>query len=261
MSSNERKIREGYADGGEDERATKTRAGGLEFHFTKKLLSPYLQPDSRVIELGCATGYYGLFFAEACAEYVGIDLSPENIAIFKQKIADRKLQNVSASVGDATALDQIPDGRFDVVLCLGPMYHLPAAERSLVFEECRRIAAEGAVCAFAYIPPTGAYLKASLMWPSVYPNEKANECCLRRGVDDIRPDVFFYSSPEQLARCAQAHGFSVIRNAGTDFTFDDELINRMSEAQFQAWLAFSDEMVASESCTGLSNHSLLICKK
>ena len=44
----------------------------------------------RVLELGCGTGYYGMYFADMCAEYTGIDITPENIEIFNRKIKEKK---------------------------------------------------------------------------------------------------------------------------------------------------------------------------
>lgn len=261
MAINENIIRDSYASGKEDTRATSSKASGLEFYYTKKILSEYIKSDSHVIETGCATGYYGIHFADKCAEYVGMDISPVNIALFNDKIQNANLNNVSATVGDATNLKNVPDNSFDVVLCLGPMYHLPPDERELVFAECKRIAKEGAIIAFAYISPMGAYLKGVLILPEYYPNEKANECVLKRGVDDSKPDVFFYATPENMSKNAKAHGLTVIKNVGTDFTFNDNIINEMSDDRFVSYMTLCDYMVESESCAGLANHSLLICKK
>ena len=43
-----------------------------------------------MLELGCGTGYYGMYFADMCAEYTGIDITPENIEIFNRKIKEKK---------------------------------------------------------------------------------------------------------------------------------------------------------------------------
>jgi SAM-dependent methyltransferase len=169
--------------------------------------------------------------------------------------------NVRASVGDATNLYNIADNNFDVVLCLGPMYHLPPEERALVFEECKRIAKNGAILAFAYISSMGAYLKACLMRPDRKKNKKTNEYVLINGTSDDTPGLFFFAAPEKIAESAKAHGLEIIENAGVDFTFNDKFINDMSDEKFESWLELTDYMVESESCAGLANHSLLICKK
>lgn len=260
MSINEIEILKQYSSGREDTRATWSRASGLEFHYTKKLLDEYIKPDSKVIEIGCATGYYGMFFTPKCASYTGVDITPEHINIFKEKINGSGLNNITAVIGDATNLSQ-PDDFFDVVLCLGPMYHLPFEEREKVFAECKRIAKPGAIVAFAYISSMGAYLKGILMRSDVYPNPVADEYCLRQQRDDIKPNTFFFTTPEEISKRASKYGLLVVKNAGTDFTFNDTLLNEMSEEQFSSYMTFSDFLVAHESCTGLSNHSILICKK
>jgi ubiquinone/menaquinone biosynthesis C-methylase UbiE len=192
---------------------------------------------------------------------VGIDITPENIAVFEEKIKMSGFYNLRASVGDATNLYNIGNKSFDAVLCLGPMYHLPPEERELVFAECKRIAKDGAILAFAYISPMGAYLKASLMLPEHYPNKETNEYVLKQGTDDQNTGIFFYATPEQMAEKAAEHELEIIRNSGVDFTFDEKLVNNMNDEKFEAWLELADSMVENDSCAGLANHSLLICRK
>lgn len=75
-----------YRNYKEDDRATSSRSNSLEFHYTKKLLNEFISLQSSVIALGCGTGHYGMHFADKCAQYTGVDLSPDNIAVFKEKI-------------------------------------------------------------------------------------------------------------------------------------------------------------------------------
>ena len=263
MASNQEKIFEKYDKISEGLRAVGSRASGLEFHYTKKLAARYIGPDSAVIELGCATGYYGLYFADKCREYHGIDLYPPHIEAFRRRIAERGLQNVRASVGDATHLPELSDGAFDVVMVLGPLYHLPPAERELALNESIRLCRPGGTLLYAYISPYGAYVKACLTeeWQGLYPSREANDAALGRRVDDVNPDLFFYMTPEEIESRAAAHGLEILQNAGVDFTFHEKRLNEMPEEQFAAWRELCDAMCETPSCTGLSNHGLLICRK
>lgn len=263
MSSNEDKIRQKYADGREDRREERSRATAQEFYYTKKYLSPYIKKDSRVLELGCGTGYYGMYFADKCLDYTGVDLTPENIEVFNRKIKEAGLTNVRAYVGDATKAADIPTGGYDVVLCLGPMYHLPREERQIVFDNCVHAAKKGAVIAFAYINALGVYVCACMndKYRDIYPNRKTNKCVFEYGIDDSKPGVFYFSSPEEMERDASIHGLVKTKNAGMDFLLAECAVNGMSEEQFECWREISDRMSDSESCTGLSNHALLICRK
>lgn len=261
MASNKDKICAQYSLSNEDGRVSLNRSNSLEFFYTKKHLEGLIQPTDHVLEVGCATGYYGFYYADQCHKYHGVDLVPEHIEQFQQKIAESKRTNISCSIGDATQLEDISDNSFDVVLCLGPMYHLPQQERDLVFSECKRVCKPGGVLAFAYINKIGVYVGACIYDGKTYPNQTANELVLVNGEDDIRPDTFYFTTPEEMNRTAQKHGLSKINNLGTDFFVTSGIVNNMSDEQFEVMRPLYDQMASHESCTGMSNHALLICRK
>lgn len=264
MSSNEEQIRALYVNGEEEEgRAAQSRSAGMEFFYTMKTMAKHIQKTDRVLELGCATGYYALRLAPLCREYVGVDLVPAHIDRLRENIRAAGLANASGQVGDATRLRHIPDGAFDVVCCFGPLYHLPPEERELVFAECRRVCREGGVLAFAYICQIGVYAAACVhdTLRQFYPSERANEFVLERGTDDLRPGVFFYTTPEEMEAAAKRHGLTKVSNLGLDFFLAASVIDAMSEEAFALYRPLADRMCASESCTGMSNHALLVCRK
>lgn len=261
MSINESKIVEEYSSLFEDKRATSSRSTSLEYHYTKKHLEGLIKKTDRVLEVGCATGYYGLYYADKCKEYVGVDIVPHHIDLFKQKIIDNNLSNVSCFVGDATNLVGIEDGRFDVVLCLGPMYHLPLAEREKVFAECRRVCKNGGILAFAYINKIGVYAGACIIDEQRYPNELANRNVIENGIDDMRPETFFYTTPEEMNMTAEKHSLSKLKNLGTDFFVTMKIVDAMTDERFEIMRPLYDQMTSHESCTGMSNHALLVCRK
>ena len=262
MNSNQDKIFEMYSDGTkEDARAMRSRTSALEFYYTKKHLDSYITKGSRMLEVGCATGYYGMYYTDKSREYVGIDLCPQHIEIFKRKISENNLKNVTCSVGDATKLDGIADGSFDVVLCLGPMYHLPPEERDKVFDECVRVCKSNGTLAFAYINTIGVYAGACVVFGERYPNEKANNALLIRGHDDLRPDTLFFMTPEEINADAGKHGLIKLKNLGTEFYITMGIVDNMNDEQFEVMRPLYDRMTSHESCTGMANHALLICKK
>ena len=263
MSSNQEKIREKYSHGNEGKRHLNSRSESLEFHYTKKILNEYIKPDNRIIELGCGSGYYGMYYADKCAEYVGIDITPENIAVFEENIKKAGLMNVKAFFGDAINLENIANKSFDVVLCLGPMYHLPREERELVLAECRRLAKDGAIIAFAYVNGLGAYAGACVIdeWRHIYPNAEANKYVFEYKTSDTAPGLFFFTSPEEMEYDAKQYNFEHLKNCGLDFWFAKCAIDMMSEEQFDCYMEIADKMSESRSCVGLSNHALLVCRK
>jgi len=142
------------------------------------------------------------------------------------------------------------------------MFHLPPEERELVFAECRRVCKPGGIITFAYINKIGVYVGACVHdeGRAVYPNKQANDSVLK-GIDDLKPGIFYYSMPEEMEAAAAGHGLSKIRNMGTDFFITMCVVDKMDDAKFELFMELSDEMVKYESCTGMSNHALLICRK
>ncbi len=264
MSSNENRIIHKYGDGvKEDNRFQKSRSTSLEFYYTKKHLSEYITKDSRILEIGCATGHYGIYYANKCKEYLGIDIVPNHINIFKNKIKDLKLKNISCQLGDATNLQEIDSDSFDIVLCLGPMYHLPVEERSKVFKECYRVCVDNGIVAFAYLNQVGEYAGTCVHdeWRKIYPNTRANEMILKNYTDDVHPYIYYYTMPEEIERIAYKNGFKKLKNLGLDFSFIASVINDVSDEKFELFRPLYDKMTLHESCTGMSSHALLVCQK
>ena len=173
------------------------------------------------------------------------------------------MNNVSCRVGDATDLSEIPDRTFDVVLCLGPVYHLPPDEQNKVMAECSRVCRDGGVVAIAYLNSVGEYAGCCVHdeWRAHYPNERANELVLNQYVDDVHEGIFFFTMPERIEAVAAQYGLAKIKNLGTHFLTMMSVVNNMTDEQFALLEPLYDQMVSSESCTGMSNHALLICRK
>ena len=203
-----------------------------------------------------------MFLFDKCKKYVGIDLSPDNIKIFNEKIEKNSIKNIITMVGDATNLFQIGNDEFDVVLVLGPMYHLPPDERDIVFNEAKRICKNDGIMMFAYINKLGAYLQEGILSvPDRYPNKYANECILEKELSDDLQGLFYFTNSGKIKERAEFNGLKVIKNLGVNFFFNRELINNMDDEKYESFLEFSEYLCNDESCTGLSNHSILICKK
>jgi SAM-dependent methyltransferase len=100
---------------------------------------------ARVLELGCARGGNLLPLASSLpgATFVGVDLSPVQIAEAEARRVDAGLGNVRFLVADLAAL---PDdlGAFDFIVCHGVLSWVPAATQRAVFAVLqRRLTATG----------------------------------------------------------------------------------------------------------------------
>lgn len=92
----------------------------------------------RILDLACLEGQYGVEFAKRGARVLGIEGREANLE--KARLARRLLGlegRLELELGDVRGLSVARHGRFDVVLCLGILYHLDAPD---VFEMVHRIA-------------------------------------------------------------------------------------------------------------------------
>lgn len=142
-------------------------------------------------------------------------------------------------------------------------YHLPPEERQQVFAESKRILRDGGIAAFAYINRVGVYTGGCIhdQFREQYPSQKANKYILELNKDDLNPDLFFYTMPEEIEAEVGRHGFEKIKNLGTNFFITMSIIETMSDEKFQLLKPLLNQMTTHESCTVMSNHALLICRK
>jgi 2-polyprenyl-3-methyl-5-hydroxy-6-metoxy-1,4-benzoquinol methylase len=84
--------------------------------------------DMRILDLACLEGLYSVEFARRGARVVGIEGREPNIE--KAKFAKRvlALENLEFVLGDVRDLSRERYGEFDIVLCLGILYHLDAPD-------------------------------------------------------------------------------------------------------------------------------------
>jgi SAM-dependent methyltransferase len=100
-------------------------------------LAPAPMSDLRVLDLGALEGQYGLELAQRGAKVIAIEGREPSVE--KCEFAKRALglANIEFELGDVRALTKDTHGEFDVVLCLGLLYHLDAVD---VFPFLRSIA-------------------------------------------------------------------------------------------------------------------------
>jgi ubiquinone/menaquinone biosynthesis C-methylase UbiE len=118
----------------------------LEEARTRELIERHARrPPATVLDVGGAAGAYALWLADAGYTVHLIDAVPRLVAEAERRSVARPRPRRLAScrVGDARDLD-VPDQSADIVLLLGPLYHLTeAADRARALSEARRVLKPG----------------------------------------------------------------------------------------------------------------------
>lgn len=131
-----------------------TPSGKLEFELTKSIILEHLKSDDKVLDLGGGPGRYTIEFAQQGFEMHLADLSEELLLTAKSKIKEYNVQNVkSITKVNAIDLSVYEDETFDVVLLMGPLYHLTIEdERNRCINEVNRVLKQDGTVIAAYIP-------------------------------------------------------------------------------------------------------------
>jgi SAM-dependent methyltransferase len=162
----------------------------------------------RVLDLGCNAGYWALACIEAGAAYVlGVDGRPMHVEqsefVFEVKGVDQG--RFDFKVGDVFGFDPEPYGPFDVVLCLGLLYHVNRPVE--LVSRIARLEAEVVVVesALSYLP--GAAFELRFESPDVAANTLADPLVL-------------VPSPLAVVQLLRQHGYavSILRPVFTDST-------------------------------------------
>lgn len=167
--TNFERIRNYYKNFDEKNRLKNDASGRLEFLMTMSVLEKHLPSAGstsngagavNVLDIGGGAGAYAFPLAERGFKVTLADLSEELISQAEAQKAEENARNiVSCDVANATNLSRYADNQFDVVLLLGPLYHLlEESERKLCVSEIRRVLKPHGKVFASFIP----YLSGSI---------------------------------------------------------------------------------------------------
>ena len=144
-----RRVRKFYSISAEREwdRLDQPHDGRIEFAVHRAWIGRYLpHAPARVLDIGGGPGRYSIWLAEQGYGVTLADLSPELLAVAREKAAEAGVYLEGIEEANAMDLSQFADNTFDAALCMGPLYHLiEEADRRRVVSELRRVLKPGAM--------------------------------------------------------------------------------------------------------------------
>ena len=264
MKSN---VIESYENYREENRLTTNHARRIEFLNTVRILDEWLPAPCRILDCAAGTGIYACWLAERGNDVTATDLTPRHIQVLRETLKT-KPYTMETAVMDAVDLSAFADETFDVVLNMGPFYHLvEETDRRRCLRESLRVLKRGGLLVTAYIPRFYVFQHVAVQNPQ-YLNAALSEQILRTGVLRHEDETCFwtdtyYATAEEMEALYRQHGLQVVDHFAQDGMTPQlaDKIDCWNEEQFQIWCDHHYALCREKSLLGASNHVVVIGRK
>ncbi len=260
-------IIESYEHSKEENRLTTNNARRIEFLTTTRVMDELLGAKQKILDCAAGTGIYAFHLAGQGHEVTATDLTPRHIEIISHTIKEKNY-TMNTAVLDATDMHCFADESFDVVLNMGPFYHLiNESQRRKCLSECLRVLKKGGLLFTAYIPRYYVFQYIA-MSDKKYLDTRLATQIVQTGIlehDDEKcfwTDTYYATKQEMEGLYSDYHLDIVVHFAqdGLTPTFANKVDN-WNEDEFKIWCDYHYSVCREESLLGASNHVMLVGRK
>lgn len=253
-------IEKYYNKFNEDKRL-KTRHGQVEFCITMKYIKKYLKNfnNPKILDIGAGTGAYSIPLANMGLEVCAVELVKHNL-----KVLEQKNSSVKTFLGNALNLKKFEDNSFDIVLLLGPMYHLFCFEDKLnALLEAKRVLKPNGIIFVAYVLNDYAIIKHGFVDGFINNAIENNEITKQFLIKDDIKNLYSFSTIKQINKLNKTANLKRAKIIGVDGATDyiRQTLNKMDEKTFKIFLDYQQSVCERKDLLGASSHILDILKK
>lgn len=241
----------------ESKRLFSNKASSIEYIVTCDIIQNHLNDGMKILEIGAGSGAYSIAFAENGYDVCAVEPVLKNIKMMRNKIS--KTMKLEIIHSNHRILSKFEDNSFDLVLCLGPLYHLhDESEQLFCLKEAYRVAKKALFCAF--INQEAVFVSESLY------NSKQS-MLLTNEYDPytmiVKDDVFVFHDPNKIKKLFEMANIPYNELCGVDFMAEckQKVINELNEEQFSEWIRYALLHRNNPHYYGLCNHLLTVTEK
>lgn len=241
----------------ENSRLNHSQAARVEFLTTVKYVEKYLHSGMRILDVGAGAGEYSLFFAEQGYRVDAVELADKNVVDFRRKITGDL--DIDLIQGNALDLSMYEDGTFDVVLLLGPLYHLhERADRDAALREAKRVLkADGTLFV--------AFINNDMIYYTEWGYRPDYLCAGDYDKDTFKVTdfPFVFMNLNQCREALAGNELDVLHEVASDGMSEllAERINQLDAAGYAQYLKMHYFFCERPEHLGKTNHFLFVAKK
>jgi SAM-dependent methyltransferase len=114
----------------------------IDSNFTsfRNRIFKYIEPDKRLIDIGCGTGGFTMKMAQTSKYVLGVDISEKQVAIAQKRLSRAGLQNVEFLHINAAHLEKQINEKFDYAILTFIVHEVQHSERLSILAEVKKVA-------------------------------------------------------------------------------------------------------------------------
>lgn len=241
----------------EDARLNHSKSARVEFLNTIRYINQYLKPGTRIMDIGAGAGEYSIHFAKEGYTVDALELSDANVEAFKKKITPE--MPLTLTQGTALDLSAFEDNYYDVVLLMGPLYHLHNKEDSAkAISEAKRVCKEDGVILFAFINHDMVFMSELGYNHHYFKTGDYNPETMR-----LHDFPFVFYTVEESRQLLEANQVTIEKAIAQDGISElhASIIDEFDDYEYAQYLKYVEMTCEKPSMLGMSNHLLYIGRK
>lgn len=224
---------------------------------TVRYIEKYLKKGDKILDIGAGAGEYSLYFARRGYEVSALELADANIAAFKRKLTPS--DGIDLVQGNALDLSRYADSSFDIVLLLGPLYHLKNdADKQKCIAEAKRVCKDGGKIFFAFISNDFVFLTEFAYDIGYFGNGDYNKETFR-----LHDFPFVFHTVDAARALMTEGGVNILHEVASDGASEllAARINEMSDEDYEQYLRYHFYICEKPEFLGMTNHLLFVGEK
>lgn len=239
------------------------KSGQVEFLTTVRYVEKYLFPGAKILEIGAGSGRYSHYFAQSGYQVDAVELLDVNIQHIRAHMKEGETLRIFK--GNALNLGFLPSESYDIVLLLGPLYHLYTQKDQLTaLHEALRLLKKGGILMNAYCLADAAILMTGFkkgITKSLIEGKLLDPVTFKTHSEP--KDLFNLSTVSDISRLNAFLPVHRLRLIGSDMSaeFLKDTIDTMDDETFGLYMQYHFTVCEREDLIGAGNHALDILRK
>ena len=260
-------VIESYENYREEDRLSTNNARRIEFLTTVRVLDELIKEKKTILDCAAGTGIYSFYFADKGHVVTATDITPRHVEVIRG-ILKNKPYKMETAVLDATDMNIFEDESFDIVLNMGPFYHLVnACDREKCMKESLRVLKKGGLLVTAYIPRYYVFQYVAMQNRDFLDGKLAGQIIQTGELHHDDEKCFwtdtYYSTCEEMEQLYKRHHLTVIEHFAQDGATPhfSEKVDQWNDEEFKIWCDYHYSICREKSLLGASNHVIIVGEK